>query len=104
MYVFIDDDAPDFKPCERTVRLCIEALPKDERKLFPGELGYMGLVHSKAIYRLHIKALQALLPDPAKALLAEIEDPNAATSREFTDGAYWAIKRLFDTGRIRSGE
>lgn len=52
----------DWKPCERTVRLCIEALPdRDAAENHP----------SMVVWDTCHKALEALLPDPAEELVRE---------------------------------
>ncbi len=91
----------DFKPCERTVRMIMQAVKTYGVPLIHG--GDFGTGYSTARKDVE-RTIQALLPDPAKALVEELAGESAAMSREFSEGACWAIKRLIDTGRIRSGE
>ncbi|GLV28182.1 hypothetical protein TomTYG75_07060 [Sphingobium sp. TomTYG75] len=87
----------DFTPCERTVRMCIEAIVVNAA---PKQM--MDSVYSGALSDAK-GALQALLPDPAKTLVEKWEETGCHIPKGRT--AYEAFAQfLIDTGRIRSGE
>lgn len=86
----------DFKPCERTVRMCIEALPARVTHAGDDEaVGYRdGIAECYA-------ALETLLPDPAEDLVREwraYEDTLDTPDPYITE--YRFAQWLLNTGRI----
>lgn len=91
----------DFTPCERTIRMCLEALPRQAVLNCSFDLGFKSAVAKAEI------AITALLPkpDPAKALALVAEWRESSTAFSIADQyesdplnfARW----LFETGRMK---
>lgn len=93
------DAMTDFTPCPKTIRLCIEALPKDHN-MARTEAWENGFQWCRSASR---RALEALLPaEPAEAMVrdfigSDYDDPHIDTDVRMVR----LIRHLINQGKVR---